>query len=268
MHITIIPKNCDGLAGNDPPAIDIGTHSTGHHNPGAVIVGKSNRALQSTGAEDRTLGHDAPKTLQRFARHARPRNTLKRAIGALIVGPRHRRAGHTADIGHRIKCGQNLGHPILRGRAIHLLLLAQQPPAHRGIFICNDHIGTRLPRSQRRHQPRRPRANHQHIAKGKGLFIGVGVCLAAECTKPRRTPDHRLIELFPKTARPHEGLVIKARCQERRYKIIHRHHVIAQRRPSVLARHLQPLRYLKRGCPHVGFRLRTSAHSDQRVLFL
>ena len=123
-----------------------------------------------------------------------------------------------------------------------------EPPAGARILVAQDHIGPGARRRQRRHQPCRPRPDHQQIAMGKDTFIAIFVVLHRQRPKARGAADQRLVKLFPEGARPHEGLVIEPRRQEGRGKIVDRQQVQLQRGPGILAARLQPLvQFLHRG---------------------
>ena len=233
-HITDITKYSDARTRGNTPAIDISTHSPRHHHTRAVVIGKGDRALQSTSTQHRPFGNNTPKTrLQTSTIH-----TLKRTKRTLIIGASHGRAGHNTDIGHFLQSGLNTGNPFHGRQTINILDLGQQPSAQRVIFLRQNHVSPSLTSHKRRHQPSRPSTNHQHITKRKRLLICLWISLPRQTTKPRRAANNRLINLFPKRLWPHECLVIKPSPQKRRHQIIHCHDIGFQRRPSVLRKRL------------------------------
>ena len=271
MGIVIVAKHGDGAARADAPAVQISTHRAGGHDAGPVIVGKGDGALQRARRQHRPPRHDTPETFKRCTRApvgAVMRDPLQRCIGALIIGPGNGGARHQTHILHPAQLGQHFLGPDRPRLAVNLVGLGQEAPAHARVLVGQDHIGPRTTRQQRRHQPRRPGADHQQITKGKGALIAVGIVLPRQGAQPGGAADHRLIQLLPEAARPHEGLVIEPRPQERRRQVVDRHQVKAQRGPAVLAPRLHPLVYLLYRGAHIGVLPPVAPHRNQRVGFL
>ncbi len=258
MRAVVVAINRHALSRGHAPAIEIGPHGARVHDPRPVVVGESNRPLQRARRKDRPPRHDPPETLARQmpARRLVETHPLERPIGALIVGACHSRPRHQAHILHARQLGQNLSHPDMPLLAVDLFAFRQKAPAHPAVLIGQDYIRPRPRRRQRRHKARWPRADHQKIAEGIGSLIAIRVVLARKRPKPRRAANERLIELLPKRTRPHEGLVIEPRPEERRRKIIDRQHIKPKARPAVLAFHLKAFVDLDHRRPHVRLRPR------------
>ena len=267
MDAVIVAKEHNLLPGRNIPTVHISAHRTRHHNAGAVVVLKRNRAFQSTRSQYSPLRRDLPEALFRQALGQRPvmRHTLKCAICAAVISPRHRRACHNANIAHCVELGLHLLHPVARGHPVNLSRLAQKPPTKGAVFFRKDHIRTRFSRRQSGHKPRRPRANNQHITMCKRTLVFICDRITRDGPKPRRTANDRLVKLFPKRLGPHECLVVKSSTKERRAHIVHAHEIKLKARPAVLAHSLQTVIYLLHGCAHVRVLRAALAHSHKRV---
>ena len=100
------------------------------------------------------------------------------------------------------------------------------------------------------------------------FVIAVRILQPRQRAKPRRTPDDRLIHFLPKCSRPHEGLVIKPGGEKRIQPVVDRHRVKLQRRPTVLAFRLQPVKQLRHRRPRVRLGPRAGPQLHQRVRLL
>ena len=96
----------------------------------------------------------------------------------------------------------------------------------------------------------------------------VGVRRVSGAAEPRGAADRRLVELLPEGGRPHEGLVVEARAEDRREHLVRRQHIEFERRPAVLARRGKPLIELDGGGAGVGLAPSTVAQLDQRIRLL
>ena len=102
---------------------------------------------------------------------------------------------------------------------------------------------------------------------GKDTFIAIFIVLNRQRPKARGAADQRLVKLFPEGARPHEGLVIEARRQKGRGKVVDRQQVQLQRGPGILAACLKPFVQLLHRGADVRLLRRALADGDQRVGF-
>ena len=106
---------------------------------------------------------------------------------------------------------------------------------HPEAFIGQDDPRPGACSGQGRHQPGRPGSDDQQVAEGLGLVIGVRIGLPRRPAQPGGPPDQRFVYLLPERRRPHEGLVVEARPEQRRREAVDRQRVEIQRRPTVLA---------------------------------
>ena len=271
MRVVGVAEDRQGPARHHAPAVQIGAHRAGGHDPGPVVVAEGHRALDGAGGQHRLLRDDPPEGLERGAIAARAgmmAHPFERAIGAAVIGTGHRGARHQAHVLHRRQFGDDLLGPGRAGPARHLQPLGQKPPAEAAVLLGQDHVGPGPPGAQRRHQTGRAGPDHQQIAERPGPLIAVRVALLRERAETGSASDHRLVELFPEGGRPHEGLVIEPRAEERRSQIVHRHHVETQRRPAVLALRLQPVIELLHGRARVRLLRRAAPDGDQSVRLL
>ena len=63
----------------------------------------------------------------------------------------------------------------MAGHAVDLAALGEQPPAEHEILVAEDDARAGAARGQRRGEARRPGADDQHVAEGKGLLVVVGI---------------------------------------------------------------------------------------------
>ena len=91
------------------------------------------------------------------------------------------------------------------------------------------------------------------------------IMAARETAQPCGAADGGLIDPLPKGARPHEGLVVKARREKRGHEVIHRQKVKAQRPHAVLTAGGQPLKQLLHGGADVRGLVGGADHFDHRV---
>ena len=101
----------------------------------------------------------------------------------------------------------------------------------------------------------------------KALVIFIGVFVLGQRAQACGAADDRLIDLFPKRRRPHEGFVVKP-CREKAVQlVVDRHRVQLEAGPSVLACRLQPVEEFGHRRPRIRFLPRARAQMDQRVRF-
>ena len=206
----VVGKERDLLARHHAKAVQIRQGRRGEHNARAVVVVKGNGALQSAGGQNGLTRYDTPKTLARQMRGSghMQSHPFKGGVGALVIGANHSGARHQPHIGQAAQFGQggvNPRHP--KGAAVR-----QQAAPHHSVLLGQDHIRPRTRGGKRGDQASRARANHQKIAKGEGLFIRRSFILRLQPAKACSTADQRFVKPFPKSARPHEGFVIKSRA--------------------------------------------------------
>ena len=189
---------------------------------------------------------------------------FQRRKGTAVIGPGHRGPRHQPHIGQRRQFPDYPRRPIQTALAANFQRLTIQPTAKQRILLCQDHISPGAGGGQGRHQAGRAGADHQQVAKGKGLFIVPLVMFSRQFPQTGGPADQGFIQAFPKRARPHEGLVVKPRPEKRRREVVDCHHIMAQRRPAVLAERHQPVMQFQRG----GAEIWRIAVADQRVRLL
>ena len=228
MPIIARRKDRDPLRRRYRPTVHIRAHRRGKHNARTVVILKRNGPLNRAGTQHRFASINAPKDLTWFAGGRFKeviRDTLNRAINAMIERTHDSSARHQAHVGHRGKFSNRLRRPIERGFAANSHIFAQQSPAQGKIFICEDHVFAGATSSQGSHETRGSSANNQQIAMTKALVILIRVFLHRQRTKTCGTPNNRLVHFLPKGRRPHESLVIKTCGKKIRGSIVHSHHV-------------------------------------------
>ena len=142
--------------------------------------------------------------------------------------------------------------------------VGQQRTAHLRPLIAEDHARAAARRGQRRRETGGTCAHDEHLAMRVLLRVAVGVGQARRLAQARHAADQRLVEPMPGAARPHEGLVVEARGQERREQFRHTPEVETQARPAVLADGAEAVVELHLGRAQVGRRARgVAAHGDE-----
>ena len=111
-------------------------------------------------------------------------DALDRGILAMIEHAGNCRAAHDAHVGQRRELGLDLRGPFGARLAVDLVSLRKQPPTNPEILVGEDHARARTPRRERRHQPGRTRADHQHIAVRESLLVMVRILRASRPAEP------------------------------------------------------------------------------------
>ena len=189
---------------------------------------------------------------------------LERGEGVAVIPADRRGPGHEPDADGG-KPGLGVARPFRSARAVDRAALRQQRTAEPRPFVAQDHPGAGRGSSLRRGQSGRPATDHQHIAMGVGALVAVRVIALGGAAQSRRASNERLVVFGPEAARPHEGLVVKARRQERRQPGIDRHQVVAEARPAVLAVGRKTVIEFGRGGLRIGFAAGAGAQFDQGV---
>ena len=135
---------------------------------------------------------------------------LKRAVSSAIVDAEHLGPPEDTDVRHRLEFILDQLGELAAGHAIDFDALGKQTATEAEIILAQNHARPGPRRRSRRHQTGRTRADHQHIAEGGGLLVGIGIGQAARRAEARGVADERLVDLFPERRRPHEGLVVEA----------------------------------------------------------
>ena len=266
-----LPREHDGTVTRPHAiAIDVAAHGAGEHHTRTVVIAEHDGALDAAGGQHGPLGEDAPGALARLEgrrfgiviSHA-----LDRDEGLLVVAAEQRCTAENADVGQALKLGLDRVEPMQRVLAVDLLPVVEQAAAEAEILLDQQHACARTSGGQRRHQARGAGADHQHVAMDGGFLVTVGILDAGRTAKSGRAPDHRLIQLFPEGRRPHKGLVVEARRDQRAGDAVDRHQIECQRRPAVLARGDEAVIELDLSRARVGLAACTGAQFDERVGF-
>jgi hypothetical protein len=257
--------------GSDAKAIDISAHGAGQHHAGRVVAAEHDRPFNRAGGDNRPFGDDPPgaltRLMQRRGRHMIG-DALHGAVDAVIIDSKYCGAPHDANVGKAFELRDGLRNPLRGREAIDLASLRQKPSAELEIVVAEDDARAGATRCEGGGKSGRSAANHQEVAKGEGLFIGVGVFGIGGAAKPRGAAYRGLVQPLPETRRPHEGLVVEARRQSGSEQRIDRQKIEVERRPAVLARRLQPIVEFGDGGAGVRLASRAAAKLDKSVRLL
>ncbi len=253
-------------------AVQVAPDGAGQHHAGPVVVAEHQRPLQAAGRQHAALRHDAPQALPRRMRLGHRQvvaDPLDRAIGAVVEHAEHRGAAQDMRTSGR-PASSDSAEAAQSGAAWSPTVPAfgQQAAAEAGALVAQDHPRPGAAGRQRRRQPGRAGADHQHVAVDRRLLVMVGVRRGGGAAEAGGAADQRLVDLLPEPGRPHEGLVVEAGGEDRGQQPVHRHQVEAEGRPAVLAVRLQPVEQLDHGGAAVRLPPRAAAQLDQRVRLL
>ena len=98
-------------------------------------------------------------------------------------------AAQDGDLGQRLELGHDSLQPVVAGAAVEVrerAALGQQRAAELGVALGQDHPRAAAAGGQRRHQPGRPAADHQHVAMRVPVQVAVGVGPASARGPARR----------------------------------------------------------------------------------
>ena len=255
---------------HDPPArrhaviADEIAHGGCQHHPRQVVAGEGQRAFQRAGRGDDVARADAPQPL---ARDALVRVVIGQRLArqqiAVIVEPGRHGVAAQGDVGAPAQVGQQGVDGGLTA-----VMVGWRSPAPDGVLFQHDHAPAGLGRIAGRRQPGDAAAHHHRFGKAVGLFITVGIGIGRRPAQARAAADDRLEQVLPEGARMDEGLVVKARGQQRRQPVGDRAQIGVQRGPAVLAAQ-HHARHQGRGAgPLVRFEPAALAQPEQGVRFL
>ena len=268
QRIVVVAEQHGAAAGPHGEAVEIGPDRPREHHARPVVVGEDDRALDGARRQHAALGHDPPQALAWLVRWRQRHmvvDPFQRRVGAPVIDTEN--AGPTQDADLRQarqlrldRCGE--GRTRL---AADLALLRDEPAAEDEILGRQDDAGAGPPGGERRHEPRRTAAHHQHVAEGGRLFVKIRIGGAGGTPEPGGAADHRLVDLLPEGGRPHEGLVVEAGAEDGPGERIDRHQVEAQARPAVLAAGHEAVVKLRHGGAGIGLAPRAVAQFDESV---
>ena len=258
------------LAGFDAIAVQIDAGRIGQQDAGTVIVWEDQWTLDGTRRQHHFAGPNLPQTLARGT-GSRMGLMLAQTLGnadhivreiAKGVG-----AADQGDLGIGCQGRYRLGEPNLRGLAVDLCVgRRQERAAELGLLVHQHHPPTAFRCRESSGETRRACPDDQNFAVRKAVQIAVGVRLGRGASQTGGSTDGGLIEMVPRFARPHEGLVVEARRNEGRQKAGHRAHVKVQAGPAVLALGHKAVIELDLGGAQIGRDASlVAAHRDQRI---
>ena len=189
---------------------------------------------------------------------------LQRAQRVVVVVTEERRAGENAHLRHG---GEALCRRPGPGRAVSAIdpvAEAEQRAAERRLLVHEQDPRAGLAGGQRRSDPRRPAAHHEHVAVDRHLVVGVGIGGVGRAAEPRHAPDGGLVERLPERRRPEKGLVVEAGGEERREPPGPGGEVAVGARPGIDALGGEPVVKLHLSRAEVGLRARAGPELDQR----
>ena len=254
----------DRFAHGDTVALKVSPCGRSQHDPGHIVPGKHQRAF------DRALRQD------HFTR-ADPPQFFARAIAKLgqVIGQPFDRANEVVMVITERR-GPAQHRDVRRGGQVLEAFFQPRPQRRIGqraaarlvLFVDQDHAFGGAAGFQRRVDPGGAGANNQQVAMRISGRVVIGIFLAWRFTKSGHAADHRLVQLVPERAGPHEGLVVKARREEHAEPVIDRAQICLERRPPVLAgRHQTVINFHPGGAQVGGVAARSAADRNQRVGF-
>ena len=248
-------------------AVHIGACRTGQHHARAIVAGKDKGPFDGAGGANELFGVDGPAPLsRRFAVRLRViADALDGAEGHPVIAPENARPRQHAHILYSRQLAGDFSSPCRTRRAVNLHGFTGQMPAGRGLIVGEKH-----PRACKccltcRHQPGRSRPDDKHVAMGVGMLIAVRVCLIGKRAETGGAPDHGLIKPVPEGARPHKGLVVETRREERLQKRIDGEKIEFERGPAVLAPRHEAVKYLYHRRLGIGLCAPATAQRDQGI---
>ena len=167
--------------------------------------------------------------------------------------------------------GQLGNGPFRPGRAVAApdpVGAAQQGAPEHGIAVGEDHPGAAATGGQRRGEPGRSAADHEHVAVGVALVVARGIGQRRRPAEPGHVAQHRFPQRRPQRARVDEGLVVEAGRDERAEPAGKRAEIEGKARPGMLARRAEPVIELDLGGAAVGFAGGAGFELDERRGFL
>ena len=249
-------------------SIGVGARRVGQHDAGAVVAGEDQGALDGAGGQHHLLGADAPQALARqvpgAARAQMVGDALQRRQEIVVVVAEDRGARQTPHLVHGVQLGGGLGGPVHGRGAVDLVIAGQQGAAQLVLLVGQDDPRARTPGGQRRRQPGRPAADHQHVAVDVHLVIAVGVGAVRGAAQAGGAADHRFVG-HPQGGRPLEGLVVEAGGHEAREQAERRGEVVIDARPAIDAGGGEAVVELDAGGAGVGQGVGAALHLDDGV---
>ena len=241
-------------------------HGAGQHDAGDIIARKAERAFDRARGRDHVLCLDPPQPVAwaGLVRGVVGQTLVPQHIAVVIHPCAHGTQAH-GHIRHRGQVGHHLIHDLIHRLVVHRAAIHGRAPAHMGVLFENQHLGPGLSRRFCGHEARNAGPDHQHIAEGVEVFVGVRVAALGRLPQTCGLPNERLVNVFPQGTRVDEHLVVKARRHKARQLGVQRAHVKFEAGPVVLAGGQQPVEQLGRGGALVRLELALDTKVHQRV---
>ncbi len=207
--------------------VQIGLDRARQHHAGAVVVAEHERTLDRTGGDDHAARPHAPGALDQAGACGRALGHEHQAGLAHGPGTGLRQAAH---LGAGVEFGHRARHPVQRIDPADALAPPGQRAAGRHALVDQHHAAAGARGGQRRSQPRRAGADHEHVAVAVAhLVAALGRRRRRRVCQAGHAPDPGL---EPVPVRPHEGLVIEGRRQQRPQPLQRREQVVPRARPA------------------------------------
>src|SRR5579863_217315 len=97
-----------------------------------------------------------------------------------------------------------------RGRSGMVGWLGQKTAAQLGLLVAENDTGPAARCRECGRQTGGTATDDEHIAVSEAVRVAIGICMLRRAAESRSSTDPRLVEPMPRTARPHEGLVVEA----------------------------------------------------------
>ena len=248
----VVGEHDGAAAGPNGIAVDVGTHRARQHDARPVVAGEHQGPLERAGGQHDLARPDLPQALAGQMRVGARRQVIAHALEQAEVVVVVVAEGGGAREHAQLRAGLELRrHPGQPGCARVIERLGQKRAAELGLLVGEDHARAAAAGGERRHEPGRPGADHQHVAVRVHVLVAIGIGLARRPPQPRRAADHALVDASPPALWPHEGLVVKACREKRAEQVVQRPEVEAHRWPAVLTRGAEALVQLDRRGPGV-----------------
>ncbi|GJE72684.1 hypothetical protein CHKEEEPN_4243 [Methylorubrum podarium] len=219
-------------------AVEEDPHALGEHDAGPVVVGEDEGALVGAAGEHHLARPHLPQALAgRLARGRRQvvGDPLGHRDVVVVVVAEGRGAGEQDHVLAAVEFGQRLGEPVRRRASVDLRRrVVQERAAGLRALVGEDDPLAGARRGEGGGETRRAGADDEHVAMGVAVGVAVGIGLGRRLAEAGGGADERLVDSVPELPGPHEGLVVEARHEDRRQKVVDRADIEVEGRPVVL----------------------------------
>src|SRR5258708_5532520 len=144
--------------------------------------------------------------------------------------------------------------------------IRQETAAEFALFVAEHDTRAGIGRRERGGESGRARTDNEYIAVRIALCVAIRVGKRGRFAQSGGTANQWLVHGLPGTARPHEGLVVEARREEPRQRIVDATHIELKGRPAILAMGVQVAIQLNLGRAQVWRDARgVAADGDERI---